>query len=66
MTRPNPSTDGMAAELDELSQRIDVLPTLDTRSVDEILATTMRRRAKVRNACSSLFRCLSVGNPIQH
>jgi hypothetical protein len=37
MTSPNPSTDDLAAELNELFCRVDALPTLDTRSADEIL-----------------------------
>jgi hypothetical protein len=36
MTSPNPSTDSVAAELNELLCRGDALPTLDTRSADEI------------------------------
>jgi hypothetical protein len=37
MTTPNPSPDSLAAELDELLRRVDALPTLDTRSADEIV-----------------------------
>jgi hypothetical protein len=36
MTTPNPRT-GLHAELDELLRRVDALPTLDTRSAEEIL-----------------------------
>ncbi|HEY4053856.1 MAG TPA: hypothetical protein VGL74_08940 [Terriglobales bacterium] len=37
MTSPNPNSDSVAAELDELLLPVDALPMLDTRSDDEIL-----------------------------
>jgi antitoxin VapB len=37
MNTPNANADSLVAELDELLRRVDALPTLDTRSADEIL-----------------------------
>jgi len=37
MTTSKPSSDTLAAELNELLRRVDALPTLDARSADEIV-----------------------------